>query len=327
MSNTGRLTTSLETGRQWSDNFVATLWLENGKPTRGEEPMFRNGTTSLPRRPKAWQLPDVKNKKGGEENMSAHGRVYEEFFTGSMVGTGPLVQWLMMYCIVKVDYRDHTVMLNPKLLFAILGQDEEWPGMTVASIERAIQKLCQPDPASQNKQYGGARLVHRTGYQYFVVSHEKYWLKAQKEARRTYFREYGAKRRHKDDGKPDEDAGEASTNEPPDNFTACIEKFGEGKYEMGKEPLWEKLIAERVGAPDMLPYSKWLELKHLFNLPESHWEGIIEKTLMENANKPIVKVWNWLCALAKGTGWNHLEGKIKDKSNLITAQRVEEEAC
>ena len=112
-----------------------------------------------------------------------YGKSFESMYEGSMVGIGPTTFAVWGYCITKADNVDHTVILNPVLLAAVLGTTEE-------DIVNSVNKLTSPDPVSKNPARDGRRLLHQTGHLYFVVSHEAYRGIKTNEDRRKYMRNY-----------------------------------------------------------------------------------------------------------------------------------------
>lgn len=93
------------------------------------------------------------------------GLLYASTFTGSMVGTSPVVFAVWSY-VVANGYGGQ-VDLNPRLLAAIFGT-------TAADVEAAIAFHCAPDPDSRSDADGGRRLRHVSGVRYEVVNHEVY---------------------------------------------------------------------------------------------------------------------------------------------------------
>jgi hypothetical protein len=96
-----------------------------------------------------------------------YGKHFASMYEGSMVGAGAVVFAVWGYCISKGDPDTHTILLNPSLLGPILGEPVE-------SITKAIDFLTSPDPNSKNPAHNGRRLLHESGYLYFMVSHEDY---------------------------------------------------------------------------------------------------------------------------------------------------------
>lgn len=74
------------------------------------------------------------------------------------------------------------VSLNPKLLAAIIGEEEK-------AIEKAIEFLCSPDTKSTSKKEGGRRLVRLGEFDYQVVNGEKYRAIRDEDQRRQQNRE------------------------------------------------------------------------------------------------------------------------------------------
>lgn len=107
------------------------------------------------------------------------GLLYESTFTGSMVGTSPVVFAVWGY-VVACGYGGQ-VTLNPRLLAPILGT-------TVADVEAAIRFHCQPDPDSRSSADEGRRLRHVAGFTYEIVNHDVYRNAKALEERRAYNR-------------------------------------------------------------------------------------------------------------------------------------------
>lgn len=119
-----------------------------------------------------------------------YGKHFSSMYEGSMVGAGPTVFALWGYVIAKTDPDEHTIDLNPMLLSCIIG-------CAVSEIRQAITYLTQPDPHSHCQEYDGARLVHRGGHTYFVVTHEQYRAMRNNDERRAYNREMQRKHRER----------------------------------------------------------------------------------------------------------------------------------
>jgi hypothetical protein len=119
-----------------------------------------------------------------------YGKSFSRMYQGSMVGSGSHVYAVWGYCISCADPEEHTVDLNPVLLSAIIGD-------TVEKMKEAISYLCSPDPDSHCQDANGARLVHETGFSYFLVTHEAYRGMKNNEELREYHRENKRKQRAK----------------------------------------------------------------------------------------------------------------------------------
>lgn len=99
-----------------------------------------------------------------------YGRIFEQLYTGSMIGAGCPVFAVWGYVIANM--REDTevgaqVELNPQLLGYILGAKE-------AEVQKAIDYLCAPDPRSRTKELEGRRLVQQGQFAYQVVNGAKY---------------------------------------------------------------------------------------------------------------------------------------------------------
>lgn len=108
-----------------------------------------------------------------------YGKLFASTFTGSMVGSGPVVFATWGYAIAHAV--DSQVELNPVLLSAVLGCPQE-------QVTAAIGVLCAPDPNSRSKADEGRRLVREGQFAYRVVNHAKYNAMRHEGDRREYNR-------------------------------------------------------------------------------------------------------------------------------------------
>jgi hypothetical protein len=117
-------------------------------------------------------------------------------YEGSLVGSGPVVFALWGYCISKADGEDSTVMLNPPLIAQIIGTTKE-------EIVSAIEFLSSPDEYSKNTEHEGRRLLHVSGFCYYLVSHQHYRAINNMQDVRSYERERKRLQRLKNKDVPD----------------------------------------------------------------------------------------------------------------------------
>ena len=99
-----------------------------------------------------------------------YGKHFRSMYSGSMVGAGAPVFAVLGYVISNMVPQPSVgaqVELNPKLLAFIIGEKEE-------VIEKAIRKLCAPDPHSRTKEEDGRRLIRLGEFDYRVVNGAKY---------------------------------------------------------------------------------------------------------------------------------------------------------
>jgi hypothetical protein len=82
--------------------------------------------------------------------------------------------------------------LNPKLLSAIFGEDEK-------DVQKAIEKLCSPDPNSRTEKEDGKRLIRLGQFEYQVVNGAKYAAIRNEQDRRQQLKE--AQKRFRDKNK------------------------------------------------------------------------------------------------------------------------------
>lgn len=94
-----------------------------------------------------------------------YGKIFSKMFRQSLMGKGSDV--IAVWAFVIANACRGRVDLNPTDLAAAIGEPAE-------AMQQAIDFLCQPDPNSTCKEYGGCRLVREGQFQYFVPTHEKY---------------------------------------------------------------------------------------------------------------------------------------------------------
>ncbi len=119
-----------------------------------------------------------------------YGKLFQRMYQGSMVGAGSHVFAVWSYCIAHADPETHTVDLNPVLLSAVIGEPVE-------RINAAIDYLSAPDEHSHCTEHNGARIVHQTGYAYYLVTHEQYRNISNNQDLRKYFRDKKRQQRAK----------------------------------------------------------------------------------------------------------------------------------
>lgn len=108
-----------------------------------------------------------------------YGKLFSSTFTGSMVGSGPVVFSVWGYVIAHAVQSQ--VELNPALLAVVLGCPED-------KVEAAISVLCSKDPRSRSKDEDGRRIVREGQFAYRVVNHTKYNAMRNEGDRREYNR-------------------------------------------------------------------------------------------------------------------------------------------
>lgn len=106
-----------------------------------------------------------------------------------MVGAGPCTFAVWGYVIANC--KNGTVEINPTILAAILGTTKE-------EIEKAIEYLSAPDPASRSKVLDGRRLVKAGAFFYDVPNHATYRGIINDDERREYFRDKKREQRERD---------------------------------------------------------------------------------------------------------------------------------
>lgn len=113
-----------------------------------------------------------------------YGKHFASMYTGSMLGSGAISFAVWGYVIsnmVPDKITGMQVELNPRLLSALIGEDE-------ADIKKIIHKFCQPDTESRTKDEEGRKLVQVGQFDYRVVNGLKYRSVRNAEERREYLR-------------------------------------------------------------------------------------------------------------------------------------------
>ena len=181
-----------------------------------------------------------------------YGKSFSRMYQGSMVGAGSHVFAVWGYCISNADPESHTVDLNPVLLSAVIGD-------SIERITTAIDYLSKPDPNSHNTEQDGRRIVHTTGFEYFLVSHEIYRNLQSSEELREYFREQKRKQRELSKNFSDSPKTPASVS-----VSDKISLEGDCKGETDSEKAdaeWQEIKS----LPGLaFPRRVWLELKQTY---------------------------------------------------------------
>lgn len=123
-----------------------------------------------------------------------YGKHFSSMYEGSMIGAGAVTFAVMGYVIANgVPDREvgTQVELNPKLLAFIFGEDER-------DVDKAIDKLCKPDPESRSKEEDGRRLIRLGQFSYKVVNGARYRAIRDEERRRETDRESKRRQRAKE---------------------------------------------------------------------------------------------------------------------------------
>lgn len=118
----------------------------------------------------------------------AYGKVFESLYTGSMVGTSPLMFAVWNYCIAASKPPGY-VELNPGIIAAILGATKD-------EVQQVIDTLCEPDEMSRTPDEEGRKLVQEGHFLYRMPTWPKYNAIRNDEKRRDQNRE--AQARHRD---------------------------------------------------------------------------------------------------------------------------------
>jgi hypothetical protein len=146
------------------------------------------------------------------------------------------------------------VELNPKLLSAILGEDER-------VVQGVIDRLCEPDEISTSKAEEGRRLVRLGQFAYRVVNGAHYMAIRNEDERREYFRIHKRKERARlRKGKPLH--GEVAAVKALDNGDereferiAAAPRRGVGE-EVKSGVVWVKSVAQAVATPAKVSLSQ-----------------------------------------------------------------------
>ena len=223
-----------------------------------------------------------------------YGQHYESMYCGSMVGAGALVFALMGYIIAKTKPRSHTIDLNPTILSVIFGEPVE-------SVEKAIEKLCQPDPKSRSKREEGRRLIRRGEFEYFVVNHEFYRGLATKQRRRAYMATLMANKRdreassRKTANKVLTTANELSASASASASASVQEKgCGERGFPEVELPSWDEVKVEAV----KIGLVEWKAKDFFDEMEAAGWK--------DRSNR---YVQNWRALLSRVRTWWEADGR------------------
>lgn len=126
-----------------------------------------------------------------------YGKFYEQTFTGSMAGKGPVVFAVWAYVISHQREIDPdpegmlAVEVNSLLVAAMIGCQR-------AEVEAALELLCSPDPQSRSTDYEGRRMIHEGGMEYSVVKGRKFRSMRNETERREYKRIHQRQKREEE---------------------------------------------------------------------------------------------------------------------------------
>ena len=106
-----------------------------------------------------------------------YGKWFASAYEGSMFGAGADMFAVWAYIISRTQ--KGVVEFNADVAAAVIGMEKH-------QCENVIQKLCEPDTKSRNKDCEGRRLVHLSGFTYHVVNAEHYRSIRNEDDRRAY---------------------------------------------------------------------------------------------------------------------------------------------
>ena len=133
-------------------------------------------------------------RRRSEKEPVMFGKVFEQMYTGSMVGAGLNVYSLWPYMIACCD-SEGDVDVHPVAVAAILGAK-------VDDIKGALDYLLAPDEHSRSEEHDGARIVKVLENRYHLVNYEKYRSIRDQDVRREQIREAQRRFRAKKGLKP-----------------------------------------------------------------------------------------------------------------------------
>jgi len=111
-------------------------------------------------------------------------------FTGSLCGTGPVVQCVWVHVLIQADWATGVVEINPILTAAAIGG-----GVTAEEVESAIAMFCEPDPKSRTKDFEGRRLERIKEFSYKILNWHTHQRGPDPDLRRQQIREAVARYR------------------------------------------------------------------------------------------------------------------------------------
>lgn len=136
----------------------------------------------------------------------SYGKIYEQTFTGSMMGAGPVVFAVWSYAIAHLKPPGR-VELNPRLLAAVIGAP-------LKDVQAAIETLCSSDPESRSKIEKGRRLVKEGEFLYRAPTFERYRNGTDEERKAT---NAARQKRHREKKKRIGLPQKQKADMPPDN--------------------------------------------------------------------------------------------------------------
>tara|TARA_R110000744_G_scaffold91394_1_gene177373 strand:- start:197 stop:1138 length:942 start_codon:yes stop_codon:yes gene_type:complete len=116
-----------------------------------------------------------------------YGKHFAQMYSGSMVGSGPLVFAIWGYIIANAN-KDSTVEINPVITATQIG-------CSVEDVEATLSFLQQTDDKSRTPDEEGRRLIKLDNFSYHIVTHAKYSNIQKDDERRAYMRKYMAEKR------------------------------------------------------------------------------------------------------------------------------------
>ena len=165
-----------------------------------------------------------------------YGKLFDQTFTGSMMGKGTAVFAVWAYCIANAS-RTGRVELNPKLISTLLGASEK-------EIIRVLEYLTAPDPDSRTKEHDGRRLLRVGQYDYDIPNYPKYRAIRNEEERREYNRQKMAESRARKRDEPSKGNGQG--NPADDGFENFYQTYPRHVGRAKAEAAWHKLKPDQA---------------------------------------------------------------------------------
>lgn len=118
-----------------------------------------------------------------------------KLFRGSLMGGGPVLFSVYFYALASCSKNTGIVDLHPKMLEFLIGSE-------IKDIESAIARLTKSDKELGLGECDKPKIVHRSGYEYYVTDYKDFKYGPSEQTRREYFRQKQAESRARRSRKP-----------------------------------------------------------------------------------------------------------------------------
>lgn len=143
-------------------------------------------------------------------SRDSHLKLKRSTFTGSLCGTGPVIQSVWVHVLIQADWVTGEAEINPIIIAAAIGG-----GVTAEEVEAAIAMFCAPDPKSRTKAFEGRRLEQTGEFIYKILNWEDHQKPADMTERREQVRLAVARYRQRQKAADVQDKSNPVQDSPP----------------------------------------------------------------------------------------------------------------